>query len=331
MVEPQVSRAGCFGHSLGFRSLAWVRDPDVAWVDCEVVEANGEDIKDLVLNKYADVDDSSTLTYTGNIILTVKPFRKLPHLYDSHMMTQYKGAAFGELSPLPFSVADAAYSGESGAVTTESTKLLMWYLAYIVEQQVPESNPVLEASGKAKTVRNNNSRGGNFAVTILGGRLICVGLILHSLEESEIDRDVTEASDLNIFKNAFAQYFRAPMVVSETQKDLFSIVFVAKSRCMDPDVAWVDCEVVDANGEDIKTYTGNIILAVKPFRKLPHLYYSHMMTQYKGAAFGELNPLPFAVADAAYRYVVAIMNSKHPSNPVLEAFGNANKVRNNNS
>ena len=53
-----------------------------------------------------------------------------------------------------------------------------------------------------------------------------------------------------------------------------------------------------------QTYTGNILIAVNPFRKLPHLYGSHMMAQYKGAAFGELSPHPFAVADAAYRYPV---------------------------
>ncbi|CAK9133439.1 unnamed protein product [Ilex paraguariensis] len=55
--------------------------------------------------------------------------------------------------------------------------------------------------------------------------------------------------------------------------------------------------------------------------KLPNIYDSHMMMQYKGAAFGELSPLPFAVADAAHRYI---------SNPVLEASCKANTIRNNN-
>ncbi|KAJ1414498.1 P-loop containing nucleoside triphosphate hydrolase [Sesbania bispinosa] len=35
--------------------------------------------------------------------------KQLPHLYDTHMMEQYKGAAFGELSPHVFAVADVAY------------------------------------------------------------------------------------------------------------------------------------------------------------------------------------------------------------------------------
>ncbi|MBA0574360.1 hypothetical protein Golob_001571 [Gossypium lobatum] len=121
-------------------------------------------------------------TYTGNILIAINPFQRLPHLYDTHMMEQYKGAGFGELSPHVFAVADVAYraminegksnsilvSGESGAGKTETTKMLMRYLAYLggrsgvegrtVEQQVLESNPVLEAFGNAKTVRNNNSR-----------------------------------------------------------------------------------------------------------------------------------------------------------------------------
>ena len=51
----------------------------------------------------------------------------------------------------------------------------------------------------------------------------------------------------------------------------------------------------------IQTSTGNMLIAVNPFKKLPHLYDSHMMAQYKGDSFGELSPHLFAVANAAYR------------------------------
>ncbi|KAL2478562.1 Myosin-12 [Forsythia ovata] len=202
-------------------SHVWAEDPEVAWIDGEVIEIKGTNATIVTTNEKtivaaissiypkdteappAGVDDMTKLaylhepgvlynlasrfalneiyTYTGNILIAVNPFRRLPHLYDIHMMQQYKGAAFGELSPHLFAVADTCYrsiinehgsqsilvSGESGAGKTETTKMLMRYLAFMggrsgtegrtVEQQVLESNPVLEAFGNAKTVKNNNS------------------------------------------------------------------------------------------------------------------------------------------------------------------------------
>ncbi|XP_058085252.1 myosin-17-like isoform X2 [Magnolia sinica] len=152
-------------------------------------------------------------TYTGNILIAINPFQRLPHLYDTHMMEQYKGAAFGELSPHVFAVADVAYraminegksnsilvSGESGAGKTETTKMLMRYLAYLggrsgiegrtVEQQVLESNPVLEAFGNAKTVRNNNSsRFGKFVEIQFdkNGRISGAAIRTYLLERSRV-------------------------------------------------------------------------------------------------------------------------------------------------
>ncbi|KAG5547110.1 hypothetical protein RHGRI_012963 [Rhododendron griersonianum] len=202
-------------------SHVWVEDPVLAWIDGKVIRINGQEVhvrtatgkmvvKEIpkVFPKDTEappggVDDMTKLsylhepgvlqnlatryelneiyTYTGNILIAINPFQRLPHLYDSHMMEQYRGAALGELSPHVFAVADVAYraminegksnsilvSGESGAGKTETTKMLMRYLAYLggrsgvegrtVEQQVLESNPVLEAFGNAKTIRNNNS------------------------------------------------------------------------------------------------------------------------------------------------------------------------------
>ncbi|XP_059642620.1 myosin-15 [Cornus florida] len=152
-------------------------------------------------------------TYTGSILIAVNPFTKLPHLYNVHMMEQYKGAPFGELSPHVFAVADASYramknegqsqsilvSGESGAGKTETTKLIMQYLTYIggraasddrsVEQQVLESNPLLEAFGNARTVRNDNSsRFGKFVEIQFdaNGRISGAAIRTYLLERSRV-------------------------------------------------------------------------------------------------------------------------------------------------
>ncbi|KAL5189912.1 Myosin-15 [Glycine soja] len=152
-------------------------------------------------------------TYTGSILIAVNPFTKLPHLYDIHMMEQYKGALFGELSPHVFAVADASYrammnggqsqsilvSGESGAGKTETTKLIMQYLTYVggraagddrtVEQQVLESNPLLEAFGNARTVRNDNSsRFGKFVEIQFdsNGRISGAAIRTYLLERSRV-------------------------------------------------------------------------------------------------------------------------------------------------
>ncbi|XP_027357060.1 myosin-15-like [Abrus precatorius] len=152
-------------------------------------------------------------TYTGTILIAVNPFTKLPHLYDIHMMEQYKGAPFGELSPHVFAVADASYrammnegqsqsilvSGESGAGKTETTKLIMQYLTFVggraagddrtVEQQVLESNPLLEAFGNARTVRNDNSsRFGKFVEIQFdsNGRISGAAIRTYLLERSRV-------------------------------------------------------------------------------------------------------------------------------------------------
>ncbi|CAI9117967.1 OLC1v1019461C1 [Oldenlandia corymbosa var. corymbosa] len=246
-----MSETAATGLAVG--SHVWVQDPDVAWVDGVITEIDGEEITVNCTSGKTDstssrniypkdveapqrgVDDMTKLaylhepgvlynlrcrydindiyTYTGNILIAVNPFQRLSHLYDNHMMQQYKGAAFGELSPHPFAIADAAYrqmikegisqailvSGESGAGKTESTKMLMRYLAFMggragvegrtVEQQVLESNPVLEAFGNAKTVRNNNSsRFGKFVEIQFDnrGRISGAAIRTYLLERSRV-------------------------------------------------------------------------------------------------------------------------------------------------
>ncbi|KAG5243498.1 myosin [Salix suchowensis] len=262
-------------------SHVWVEDPVLAWIDGEVLRINGEEVrvqatngKTVVANiskvfpkdteaPPGGVDDMTKLsylhepgvlhnlaaryelneiyTYTGNILIAINPFQRLPHMYDTHMMEQYKGAAFGELSPHVFAVADAAYrqminegksnsilvSGESGAGKTETTKMLMRYLAYMggrsgvegrtVEQQVLESNPVLEAFGNAKTVRNNNSsRFGKFVEIQFdkNGRISGAAIRTYLLERSR----VCQVSDPERNYHCFYLLCAAPLEERERYK-----------------------------------------------------------------------------------------------------------------
>ncbi|GJN15069.1 hypothetical protein PR202_gb01958 [Eleusine coracana subsp. coracana] len=162
-------------------------------------------------------------TYTGNILIAINPFQRLPHLSEPYTMDKYKGANFGELDPHVFAIADVSYrqmmnegksnsilvSGESGAGKTETTKMLMRYLAFLggrsktegrtVEQQVLESNPVLEAFGNAKTVRNNNSsRFGKFVEIQFGKAGKISGAAIRTyLLESDAEEYLATRSAMN--------------------------------------------------------------------------------------------------------------------------------------
>eukprot|EP00808_Paulinella_micropora_P007804 g73135.t1 len=117
-------------------------------------------------------------TAVGNILIAVNPYTWIDKLYSEHMMKVYaKKEVDDDVAPHIYNIAhDAFYglsnfgqdqsiviSGESGAGKTEATKQCLRYLAHVagsvshVERKVLQANPILEAFGNAKTIRNDNS------------------------------------------------------------------------------------------------------------------------------------------------------------------------------
>ncbi|KAL2297316.1 hypothetical protein Nmel_016615 [Mimus melanotis] len=118
-------------------------------------------------------------TYIGSVLVSVNPYKEL-EIYTKQNMERYRGVSFYEVSPHLYAIADNSYrslrterkdqciliSGESGAGKTEATKKILQYYAVTcpasqqvetVKDRLLQSNPVLEAFGNAKTLRNDNS------------------------------------------------------------------------------------------------------------------------------------------------------------------------------
>ncbi|KAL5481739.1 hypothetical protein EMCRGX_G021967 [Ephydatia muelleri] len=124
--------------------------------------------------------DDLIYTYIGPVLISVNPFKQMPYFTEKEM-EMYQCAASYENPPHIYALADNMYrnmlienenqcviiSGESGAGKTVNAKYIMQYIAKVsgggstavqrVKDVILESNPLLEAFGNAKTVRNNNS------------------------------------------------------------------------------------------------------------------------------------------------------------------------------
>jgi myosin heavy chain 6/7 len=156
-------------------------------------------------------------TYSGLFCVVINPYRRLP-IYTQNVVTKYQGKRRTEMPPHLFCIADTAYrnmlvdrenqsmliTGESGAGKTENTKKVIGYFAQVaaaskpaegdekkigLEDQIVQANPVLEAYGNAKTIRNNNSsRFGKFVRIHFGtnGKIAGADIESYLLEKSRV-------------------------------------------------------------------------------------------------------------------------------------------------
>ncbi|XP_073482930.1 unconventional myosin-VI isoform X1 [Aquarana catesbeiana] len=161
-------------------------------------------------------------TYVANILIAINPYFDVPKLYTSDIIKQYHGKSLGTLPPHVYAIADKAFrdmkvlkmsqsiivSGESGAGKTENTKFVLRYLTESygsgqdIDERIVEANPLLEAFGNAKTVRNNNSsRFGKFVEIHFNEKHSVVGGFVshYLLEKSRICVQGQDERNYHIF------------------------------------------------------------------------------------------------------------------------------------
>ena len=145
------------------------------------------EMKNVLINcehRYCKMPRKHCYTSVSTILLAINPYERLP-IYGEDVINEfhahYKRGRLPNDRPHPYGVSARSYMrmvqrkcnqsvivcGESGAGKTETTKLLMRYLAMtapsttmessMIEQQIIAASPILEAYGNAKTVMNNNS------------------------------------------------------------------------------------------------------------------------------------------------------------------------------
>ncbi|XP_052544156.1 myosin heavy chain, skeletal muscle, adult-like [Tympanuchus pallidicinctus] len=172
-------------------------------------------------------------TYSGLFCVTVNPYKWLP-VYNPEVVLAYRGKKRQEAPPHIFSISDNAYqfmltdrenqsiliTGESGAGKTVNTKRVIQYFATIaasgekkkeeqsgkmqgtLEDQIISANPLLEAFGNAKTVRNDNSsRFGKFIRIHFGatGKLASADIETYLLEKSRVTFQLPAERSYHIF------------------------------------------------------------------------------------------------------------------------------------
>uniref|UniRef100_A0AAZ3R257 Myosin-9 n=1 Tax=Oncorhynchus tshawytscha TaxID=74940 RepID=A0AAZ3R257_ONCTS len=166
-------------------------------------------------------------TYSGLFCVVINPYKNLP-IYSEEIVDMYKGKKRHEMPPHIYAITDTAYrsmmqgkrrsffttSGESGAGKTENTKKVIQYLAHVasshktkkdqgeLEKQLLQANPILEAFGNGKTVKNDNSsRFGKF-IRInfdVNGYIVGANIETYLLEKSRAIRQAKDERTFHVF------------------------------------------------------------------------------------------------------------------------------------
>ncbi|XP_011883401.1 PREDICTED: myosin heavy chain, muscle isoform X2 [Vollenhovia emeryi] len=207
-------------------------------------------------------------TYSGLFCVAINPYKRFP-VYTSRCAKLYRGKRRSEVPPHIFAISDGAYvnmltnsenqsmliTGESGAGKTENTKKVIAYFATVgastkkekeepssqkkgsLEDQVVQTNPVLEAFGNAKTVRNDNSsRFGKFIRIHFGpsGKLAGADIETYLLEKARVISQQTLERSYHIFYQMMSGSVKGLKAMCLLSNNITDYYFVSQGKTTIP-------------------------------------------------------------------------------------------------
>ncbi|XP_070153031.1 myosin heavy chain, muscle isoform X11 [Polyergus mexicanus] len=208
-------------------------------------------------------------TYSGLFCVAINPYKRFP-VYTHRCAKLYRGKRRNEVPPHIFAISDGAYvnmltnsenqsmliTGESGAGKTENTKKVIAYFATVgastkkdkeesdkkkgsLEDQVVQTNPVLEAFGNAKTVRNDNSsRFGKFIRIHFGpsGKLAGADIETYLLEKARVISQQSLERSYHIFYQMMSGSVKGLKDMCLLTNDITDYYFVSQGKTTIPNV-----------------------------------------------------------------------------------------------
>ncbi|XP_025075685.1 myosin heavy chain, muscle isoform X18 [Pogonomyrmex barbatus] len=208
-------------------------------------------------------------TYSGLFCVAINPYKRFP-VYTHRCAKLYRGKRRSEVPPHIFAISDGAYvnmltnsenqsmliTGESGAGKTENTKKVIAYFATVgastkkekddptqkkgsLEDQVVQTNPVLEAFGNAKTVRNDNSsRFGKFIRIHFGpsGKLAGADIETYLLEKARVISQQALERSYHIFYQMMSGSVKGLKDICFLSNNIYDYVNVSQGKITIPNV-----------------------------------------------------------------------------------------------
>ncbi|GBP36662.1 Myosin heavy chain, muscle [Eumeta japonica] len=205
-------------------------------------------------------------TYSGLFCVAINPYKRFP-VYTNRCAKLYRGKRRSEVPPHIFAISDGAYvnmltnhenqsmliTGESGAGKTENTKKVIAYFATVgasqkkddtqkkgnLEDQVVQTNPVLEAFGNAKTVRNDNSsRFGKFIRIHFGpsGKLAGADIETYLLEKARVISQQPLERSYHIFYQMMSGSVPGLKEICMLSNDIYDYNIVSQGKTTIPNV-----------------------------------------------------------------------------------------------